>query len=365
VNENSDSFGINLWWTVPELVVPAQQVQDLLVKHGFEKSDIKEPSDRVEVSRAVHSFQNRRTKEDRHIAEIANEQGDAVVYGILDPEHSADGDSVDFKQRTTVRYDKNTNVVSATGELADKVEAALGEYRDKVTDQDVRYFLRKVVRMCAGVSKRPTGGIYFVPALHVGVIQSAQAFLAELAVGAKLYVERVVNGEAERQIVWEAVEGDLDDQLSAVLASVDRVERRVSALRNQEARVEELRSLMKVYQELLGKEAEYEDMAAKLDAAVATIAQKMANLQSLTPPPAPVDPNAPKHGRGPSQDDYFKAVIGVLIGKPEGLRDVEIAAQIKVAFPQVVEPANIYAHLYSRSKKGLVKMVGHRKFALA
>jgi hypothetical protein len=366
MSEQVKSFGVNLWWTVPTLAVPAQDAQALLEKYGFEKNDMREPSDRVEVSRAVHSFQNRRTKADRRMAEIASEQGDSVVYGLLDRRQH--GDSVNFEQETTIRYDKNANTVQVTGSLVGEVEAALVEYKDKVTDQDVRYFLRKVVKMCHGVSKRPTGGIYFVPSMHSGVIESAKAFLAELASGARLYVERVVDGEQERAIVWEAVEDDIDDQLVSIMNSVERVEKRVSALKNQEARIDELRGLMKTYQDLLGREAKYEDMAAKLDAAVQTIAGKMVTMQAKDM--APVDPSAPLNPatttktRSGNQTAYFDAVIAILKAEDGPLLDNEIAKRVKVAYPTLEEPVNVYAHLYSRSKKGLLKLVGARKFEL-
>jgi hypothetical protein len=366
MSEQNKSFGVNLWWTVPTLAVPAQEAQTLLAKYGFEKDDMKEPSDRVEVSRAVHSFQNRRTKADRRMAEIASEKGDKVVYGLLDREQ-VNGSQVDFMQRTTVTYDKNANTVNVTGALVPEVEAALVEYRDKITDVDVRYFLRKVVKMCHGVAKRPTGGIYFVPTQFVGVIDSAKGFLAEMNSGARLYVERVVDGEQERAIVWEAVEDDLDDQLSTILSNVERVEKRVSALRNQEAKVGEIRDLMKTYQDLLGREAKYEDMAAKLDAAVATIAQKMTTMQAdmQTTPTTPVDPNAPvKKGRGHSQNGYFDAVVAILKVEGGPLLDNEIAKRVKTAYPDLEEPSNVYNHLYSRAKKGWLKLVGARKFEL-
>ena len=365
LNESRRDWGVNLWWTIPVLQVEAKLAEELLAKYGFEKCDMKEPSDRVEVSRAVHSFQNRRTKADRRMAEIASEKGDKVVYGLLDREQ-VNGSQVDFMQRTTVTYDKNANTVNVTGALVPEVEAALVEYRDKITDVDVRYFLRKVVKMCHGVAKRPTGGIYFVPTQFVGVIDSAKGFLAELALGAKLYVERVVDGEQERAIVWEAVEDDLDDQLSTILSSVERVEKRVSALRNQEARIDELRGLMKTYQDLLGREAKYEDMAAKLDAAVATIAQKMTTMQAdMADTVVPADPNAPKKvGRGHSQNAYFDAVVAILKAEGGPLLDGEIAKRVKVAYPDLEEPSNIYGHLYSRAKKGWLKLVGARKFEL-
>jgi hypothetical protein len=270
-------FGVNVWWTIPTFKMEAEKVQGLLEKHGFDRDDMKAPSDRVEVSRAVRSFQNRRTKDNRRLAELARTNGGDVVYGILD--RRVDGDDVEFVQSTTVKYDRNHNTVSVSGSLFGEVNSALEEYKDKITDADLRNFVRGVIGMCRGIAKRPSGGIYFVPSQFASVVEQASGFLAELKVGAKLYVERMMNGVQEREIVWEAVEDDIDEQLAKVMSGVERVERRVSALRNGEEKIEELRGLMVTYQELLGQEAKHEELAEKLDKAVKSIADKMSKMQ--------------------------------------------------------------------------------------
>ena len=274
---SNQEFGVNVWWTIPTFKMEAVFVQNLLEKHGFDRDDMKSPSDRVEVSRAVRSFQNRRTKDNRRLAELARTNGGDVVYGILD--RRVDGDDVEFVQSTTVKYDRNHNTVSVSGVLTRAVNSAIEEYKDKITDADLRNFVRGVIGMCRGIAKRPSGGIYFVPAQFSAVVEQASSFLAELNVGAKLYVERMMNGVQEREIVWEAVEDDIDEQLEKVLSGVERVERRVSALRSGEEKIEELRGLMKTYQELLGQEAKHEELAEKLDKAVKTIAEKMSKMQ--------------------------------------------------------------------------------------
>lgn len=353
-NVNQNAFGVNLWWTVPGLAADIATVQSLLIKHGFEKDDIQEPSDRVEVSRAVRSFQNRRTKADRKIAEIAQDRGDAVVYGILDRE--TNGDQVGFVQATTVTYNKNANTVNVTGALCGEVEARIGELKDKATDEDIRYFLRRVVRMCKGVAKRPTGGIYFVPAQLAGVIEQAQAFLADLGVGAKLYVERVMDGVQEREIVREAVEHDIDKQLEVVMAGVERVERRVSALKNGEARVEELRDLMKVYQDLLGQEAKYEELTEKLDKAVQTIGEKMSKLQGDDI--QPVLPVAAGNAAG----DFGDAVKSVLATAGKAMSVEEIVEQVKGFAGKM--PKKIGDYLWNQAAKGELVRVGRGQYAL-
>jgi hypothetical protein len=343
-------FGVNLWWMVPGFNAPAEKVQALLEKYGFDKEDIKEPSDRVEVSRAVRSFQNRRTKDERRLAEIAKTHVDKVVYGILDREQGED--EVNFTQSTTIVYDKNHNTVQVSGSLANEVSARLELMKDQINDADIRYFLRKVVKMCHGVSKRPTGGIYFVPAMFVGIIDQAQGFLAELGVGAKLYVERVMDGKQEREIVKEAVEDDLDKQLEAVMSGVDRIERRIGALHNSTAKVEELRGLMLVYQDLLGKEAKYEEMTEKLDKAVQVISAKMVSLQGTA------------MIQGTVTEDFGTAVVEVLKGFVGSLSMPEIVDQVKALGFTGEVPANLGGYFNYRVSTGSLVRVSRGQYAL-
>src|ERR1035437_7490039 len=79
-------FGCNTWWTIPETSVDAIKAQGILVKHGFEATDLKAPTRHNEASRAAHSFQNRRGKTNRRVTESVKTDGTDVGYGILDRE---------------------------------------------------------------------------------------------------------------------------------------------------------------------------------------------------------------------------------------------------------------------------------------
>jgi hypothetical protein len=288
-------FGVNVWWTCPEMIVDAETVKTSLLKNGFEADDIPTPSRRTEVSRAAYSFQNRLGKSNRRVTEKANDNANCVVYGILDREQEAT-DTVGFTQHTTIKLDKATDAVSVEGALYAEVLEAIKVYSGKITDEDIRYFLRRVIAMCYGVSKRPTGGIYFVPDLSVMVIKSAQAFLNDLGLGAKLYVEGVVNGTQERQNVWEAVEEDIETRLSETLSAVERIERRTNAVKDHGEKVKGLNKILDVYRDLLGEEAKYQDVSEKIEEAVKVIAAKMTTMQKgtaavlSTPAPAPAAP---------------------------------------------------------------------------
>lgn len=304
-------FGVNVWWTLPETSVDGIRAQTILQKHGFEANDMKLPSRQAEVSRAAYSFQNRRGKSNRRVTEKSRQDGVGVTYGILDREQ--EGDEVAFAQHTTVRLDKGTGEVQVKGNLADAYSKALVEFQGKVTDEDIRYFLRKVIRMCRGVAKRPTGGIYFVPSRFAPIIEQAQAVLAELTAGARIYKEEIVDNVETRQNVWEAVEADVDARLATAVAAVGRIERRVSAIKGRKDDIEEAAELMHTYQQLLGEEAKYEELAERIEEAVKLVSDKMAALQ----PAAPVVQAAPK-----------KAPVAQKAGSKGGSTVVEAAVKV-------------------------------------
>ncbi len=332
--QSTGNFGVNVWWTCPEFVRgDGDSVRTLATKHGFEpETDLPTPSRREEVSRAAYSFQDRRHKEGRRVTEKALNTGRYVTYGILDLVQTG-GEEVAYKQGTTVRLDKEDGRVTAEGVHAADFEKALQTYTGAVTDDDIRGFFRNVIKMCHGVAKRPTGGIYFVPDRYAQVLESAKTFIADLGIGARLYVERLQNGPAERAIVWEAVASDIDGQIEDTLNAVGRIEKRASALTDHEQRIKELDEMARIYRDILGTEAKYEEVAEKLKDAETKIAAKLAELNKAGAVTAPVAtvPAVPKRRAAEIAQLAVAKAEEVLLqaGKPIHFR--ELAANLAAA----------------------------------
>lgn len=320
----SDKFGVNIWWTVKSMVMDGKKAQEILKKYGFEPEDMPLPSRRAEVGRAVYSFQNRLGKSNRRVTEKVSDNGMYVAYGILDREDTGK-DEVAFEQGTTVKLNKETDAVSVEGKLAGEVMAAVEAFTGKVTDEDVRAFLSKVVHVCKGVSKRPSGGIYFIPANAVGMIEDARKVLEDMGAGSRIYVERIQDGKEERENVWSAVVDGVEQELKETLNAVERIEKRVSSIQGHQAKLEELNELVDVYRGLLGEEAKYQDVAERIEAAVKVVAEKMRKVQmgtaaSVAKAAAPVaaaksEPEVPAKAKGGS---VVEAAVVVLkeSGKP-------------------------------------------------
>jgi len=293
-SEATSPVGVNFWWHVPQhVMVDEEDAKEAADSHGI--SDIlPSPSERALVSRAVYEFQDRRHKSNRRLVEKVADTAEHVVYGVLEQERP-EAEEVAFAQTTTVKLEKQSGRIHAAGPLADEVLAKIRLYRGKLTDDDIRMFLGRLVREAKGVAKRPSGGIYFVPAVMASIIESAQAFLNEIGTGAKLYVERVMDGPQERAIVWEAVENHIGNEIEKTLQAVENIGKRISAVQNHEEKLAEMGQLMDIYRGLLGEEAKHEELAEKMADAANKVTAKMAELQAARPAPkAPSGNRAPR-----------------------------------------------------------------------
>lgn len=278
--ETTGVLGCNVYWGMNSDVQAGQtDVEEALATVGFSKKVFPFPSGRALTARAVYSFQDRRHKKGRRIVEKAREDVDRVVYGVLGREE-VNGSEVAYGQNTTVRFDKSTGTVEADGALADDVRAAVASFAGKVTDYDLRLFLRRVINMARGVAKRPSGGIYFVPLAGMEVVERAARFVGIVCGDkGKMYVERVMNGEVERANVWDSVEHAVSEAVEDALKMVAKVGKRVSSAKGYKEDVEGLKGLVDEYERLLGAEAKAESIRAKLADAEAAISQKIMELQ--------------------------------------------------------------------------------------
>ena len=112
------------------------------------------------------------------------------------------------------------------------------------------------------------------------MVERAQAVLDELNTDAKLYVEGIMNGKRERENVWESVEDEISARIDEAIRASDRIEKSVNAVQSHKAKLEGLEDLMKVYQDLLGEEAKYEEIQERIEFAVGEVQKKMSELQS-------------------------------------------------------------------------------------
>jgi hypothetical protein len=355
--ENNE-FGVNIWWHIPTLTVDGTKAQALIEQSGFELEDLPLPSRKLAVSRAAHSFQDRRHKNGRRVTEKVKDNSEYAVYGILNK--SVKGiEEVGYDQSTTVKLHKESGRVTTEGALGEAFLTRLATYENSITNEDVAHFLRRVIKLTYGVPLRPTGGIYFVPNRFAYLIEQAQDFLDKLDIGAKLYVQRIVDGDQERDIVWNSVENSIEAQIESTLKAVDKIEKRVSSIQNHESKLSELDELMSIYSDLLGKEAEYEELTEQLSKASNEVASKLTKLQEQA------SNNVVHNAIIPEVEKVLKNA-----GKVLGFREIALELRkngVELKSTSTRDEAEWVSHEISRSiRKGLknIKRAGRGKFEL-
>lgn len=275
------ALGVNVWWTVPEALVDGDAAQVAVESAGFERKDIVPASFRRAASRACYNMQDRRSNEHRRVTEKVKTADGKVVFGILD---RVDGqEEVSFEQKTKVIVDGKNNELVAFGEVADKVRTEFDANLGRVNSADIRAFIGKVVRLCYGIPKRPSGGIYFVPAQFADLIESARQAVENMFPAGKgavprIYTERVFNGEEERRNVADSVADDLRGEINKIMAGIESISRSSKALKDREGKLHMVEQMAKLYEEILGKEAEYEDLIEELRGAETKLVARMTEM---------------------------------------------------------------------------------------
>ena len=278
MEKNEAAIGVNVFWTIPQIKVAVEDVKKAAAKHGFDAEDIKEPSDRKVFSRAskaLNSGQHRRL-----VRRISDAPGKSTVIGIVDESVVDGSEQLEYNQSTTVRFDKTDSTVNADGSLASEFLDEFEGLKGVLTHQDFRRFIRRTIRDCNGIPKRPSGGIYFIPTENIGMIERCAEMYKELGIGT-IYVERIFDGPQERQIVWESAETEINKMVDSLLSKVNKIEKRAGAMKGQEGRMEELQNMMTVYTKITGSAAEAEAISERLEEATAIVASKMSDLQGI------------------------------------------------------------------------------------
>jgi hypothetical protein len=148
---DNKEFGVNVWWSVPNFLINADEVYKVLEKHGFEEENLPRPSQKLIVSRASRSFQNRRSKYGKTVVDRIKDNSEYLVYGILD-QTTKGWEELGYEQSTKVTLNKKSGHVVAVGTQSSEYYRAHQLYSNSITNEDVGDFLRRVISLTFGVS---------------------------------------------------------------------------------------------------------------------------------------------------------------------------------------------------------------------
>jgi len=360
-NGQFENLGDLVWSHVPDDVsVGAEYAQEMAVRYGFDPKQYKINgcSFHLAMSKAVREFHAlRQHRMGRRLGLRENAAGDNIfVVTVVDEKSDAVEERASYEQMTTGRVNTVTGEATAEGPLAEELLAHYRRYCECICDDDVRNFIRRVIAECAGVPKRSTGGIYFVPAAKKQRLQAAADFVRELASGAEITHDTVwvpvgEEGANERRNIAVSVSDAVCTEVETLVAAAGRVSKRVASIKGYENRLSEVKEMVALYETILGKEAEFEEAVEKLAEAEMVVSKKIGELQAQS-----ASPTLPQNGESVSVTDAAYLVLQEA-GEPLHYREItnRIVAkgwyETKSKTPEISVCAAITANIKSENAK--------------
>lgn len=258
---------LNVWWMVREDAKVSVDVADeILGRYGF-KGLMGEVTERKAVRRGIDELHNRRGN-NRRVVERVSEDADKVVFGVLKMNVDAEAQCAEYDQDTTVILDKATGVVNATGAVAEVVNQKIQMNRGVYNDNDIRALCGNVIRLAGGVSKRPTGGVYVVPAFYADKVKALKSALAEMCGDAAvIYTERIYDGEEERENTAVAVANDLTSRVNLIVTAVGKLKKQTCRIKNHQMALAKVEEITKMYSGILGEQIALKSLTDTLEMA--------------------------------------------------------------------------------------------------
>ena len=282
--EHEEFLGVATWWTIYQGSVILGQVENALRAEGLATDLVKEPSPKKAFSRAAKKLD----KDHRNVfARKIRDGADRAVVGIVRESADAVAETLDYDQQVTAHLNKESGTLTTYqpkdgnggDAVAKEFQESFDEFRQVLTDADLRLMVREVIRRAGGVPLRQSGGIYFIPKSEVGTMVRVDGVLRRLGLG-QMYFMRVPDGVSEKNIAWTSAEQEIRERVERILIATDRIEKRAKCLVKQEARFKEVERLFEAYQELTEAEEQADNLRDYLREAGGRIAEKLAELQA-------------------------------------------------------------------------------------
>jgi hypothetical protein len=217
-------LGVIMTWSLSSLAVPRTDLIKAWTDAGFDDKYIpKEIRMRSRVLRVLKEMELNGFA--RRIKETVDEAAWALVAEKIDQANL----NIDFNVEDRLVYNKKDKTVTVTDPaFQPTVDALLDQFGDRFLTNDIRGMVLDAVKDAGGIAWRDNGGVYFIPASRLWVVNALQKFLDAFPKSGS-YVRRLnlVNTPDDRKGVQSAFNGDLDSNIAQITRKLDELEGKV------------------------------------------------------------------------------------------------------------------------------------------
>jgi hypothetical protein len=269
-------IGVRVSWRVNEFLGERETLVSIAKQCGLDGDLMPNNTIKKAVGRASHAIakaNNGRFMEALPPRKLTDNK-EKAVYAIVSEKVDQDTEHADYAQETTIRMDKEDKTVVAVGAQAGEFMAKYEQYKDAMTDHDIRAFCLLMVRHSLGIAYNPSGHDYFVPEAHQENMDKLDTFLRTLKVG-RMYITPAIDDANSLEVTWERASEVLLKEVGTILKNIEKFGKRVSGLREKNETLKGLGEMAKVYGNLTKRAVEAEEMLNTINAASDKVAAKI------------------------------------------------------------------------------------------
>jgi len=274
VGRGDEHLGDMVWWTIREARIARALLLDTWKQEGLPEALLpEEPSPEKALGTAVR--EGRVGRLDYQILKSL-ETPERVSYAILRKQPDGDG-NLGTVQEARLDLDRVAGKLqSGLHPVAQAVMTAWNELCTTHTSDDLRGVLVKAVDAFQGVKLRPTGGIYWIPAVHAGKLRAVERAVKQISTGSQLTLIAVTRMNGNATNLAGAAQGALEGELAALKAEIEAwataPPSRISTLASRVEAFQALRDKADLYRGILSVEV------SALDAGLDTLTENVRRM---------------------------------------------------------------------------------------
>lgn len=247
-------MGAMVYWSFAHVNIEATELDRAFQTFGIDYK-LRDVGESRALTKALKGL--RKAEHQKRIRKIVSDE-DRTVYGVSDEDIDVDALEVDYNRDTVVIYEKATKTLrfkygsDTNTEIESLFNSLIGSY----DAEDMSRLAKRIIRQAGGVTLRKRGGVYFVAATQLKLIEKFSKLVNDCLPDSHFSMLGIVDTERTRTTVARDFNREINseiksagEELEALLNSTDEV--RVSTLETRLERYNKLREKSKMYAEVL------------------------------------------------------------------------------------------------------------------
>ena len=278
LSTGGEHLGDLIFWSISDARIGRTTLESVWAGAGLDPALLPEPvtaekSIKLAVREAQLGVKDR-------LIRVGKSDAHELVFADVREDRDGDG-NVSFSQEARIQLDRHREVVTTDAPMHDLVVAVTAGFqtlRTTHTPDDVRRMVLGSLVALAAVPLRPSGGIYFVPAVYAEKLRRLQGAVEKIG-SSRIFLLPVHKSLEGDKTLGAIAKGNIESELLAlqaeIAAFVQAPPDRPSTLVRRFDAFSDLRSKAKLYRDILAVEVHgLDDQLDKLSGAVEDLLQQ-------------------------------------------------------------------------------------------